>query len=285
MSGAMVGSDSNGVTALRSDHLEQAHGLSKALKWPYRLEDWQFAFELGRGFAVETEGKLLGTALWWPYGDDFATIGMIIVSPDAQRQGIGGKLMAALLADAAGRRITLITTRDGEPLYTKLGFARCGFITQHQAVLDKVPAIDTSVPVRAATRADRAAIDAVDAAAAGMDRRVLLDALLDVADAVVVEREGNISGYGCVRRWGRGVVIGPVVAASAEYAKAIVAMLASAYEGVFVRIDVTEASGLAPWLVEIGLPQVDRAPIMALGAPPVSEPGAMLVALSNQSLG
>lgn len=285
MSGAMVESESNGVIALRSDHLEQAHGLSQALKWPYRLEDWQFALNLGRGFAVEAQGKLLGTALWWPYGDDFATIGMIIVSPDAQRQGIGGRLMAALLADAAGRRMTLITTKDGEPLYTKLGFARCGFITQHQAVLDKVPAIDTSVPVRAATPDDRAAIDALDAAAAGMDRRMLLDALLDVADAVVVEREGNVSGYGFVRRWGRGVVIGPVVAASAQDAKAIVAVLASAHEGVFVRIDVTEASGLAPWLIEIGLPQVDRAPIMALGAPAVSAPGSMLVALSNQSLG
>lgn len=285
MSGAMVGSDSNDVTALRSDHLEQALVLSQVLKWPYRLEDWQFALELGRGFAVEAEGKLLGTALWWPYGEDFATIGMIIVSPNAQRQGIGRKLMAALLADAAGRRITLITTKDGEPLYIKLGFARCGFITQHQAVLDKVPAIDTAVPVRAAVPGDRAAIDAVDAAASGMDRRVLLDALLDVADAVVVEREGQISGYGCVRRWGRGVVIGPVVAASAQDARAVVAVLASAYEGVFVRIDVTETSGLAPWLVEIGLPQVDRAPIMALGEPPVSAPGAMLVALSNQSLG
>lgn len=285
MSGAMVGSESNGVIAMRVDHLDQAQGLSQALKWPYRLEDWQFAFELGRGFAVEAEGKLLGTALWWPYGEDFATIGMIIVSPDAQRQGIGGKLMAALLADAAGRRMTLITTKDGEPLYTKLGFARCGFITQHQAVLDHVPAIDTSVPVRAATPGDRSAIDAVDAAASGMDRRVLLDALLGVADAVVVERDGGISGYGCVRRWGRGVVIGPVVAASAQDAKAIVAVLASAYEGVFVRIDVTETSGLAPWLEEIGLPQVDRAPIMALGAAPVSAPGAMLVALSNQSLG
>jgi GNAT superfamily N-acetyltransferase len=281
----MVGSESNGVIAMRVDHLDQAQGLSQALKWPYRLEDWQFAFELGRGFAVEAEGKLLGTALWWPYGDDFATIGMIIVSPDAQRQGIGGKLMAALLADAAGRRMTLITTKDGEPLYTKLGFARCGFITQHQAVLDHVPAIDTSVPVRAATPGDRSAIDAVDAAASGMDRRVLLDALLGVADAVVVERDGGISGYGCVRRWGRGVVIGPVVVASAQDAKAIVAVLASAYEGVFVRIDVTETSGLAPWLEEIGLPQVDRAPIMALGAAPVSAPGAMLVALSNQSLG
>ncbi len=285
MSGAMVASDSTGVIALRADHLEQAHGLSQVLKWPYRLEDWQFALELGRGFAVEVDGKLLGTALWWSYGEDFATIGMIIVSPDAQRQGIGGRLMAALLADAAGRRITLISTKDGEPLYAKLGFARCGFITQHQAVLDRIPAIDTAVPVRAATTADRAGIDAVDAAAAGMDRRSLLDALLDVADAVVIERAGIISGYGCVRRWGRGVVIGPVVAATADDAKAIIAVLASAYEGVFVRVDVTDTSGLAPWLVEIGLPQVDRAPIMALGAPPVSAPGAMLVALSNQSLG
>ncbi|MEL0210907.1 MAG: GNAT family N-acetyltransferase [Novosphingobium sp.] len=285
MSGAMVASDSKGVIALRADHLEQAHGLSQVLKWPYRLEDWQFALELGRGFAVEVDGKLLGTALWWSYGEDFATIGMIIVSPDAQRQGIGGRLMAALLADAAGRRITLISTKDGEPLYAKLGFARCGFITQHQAVLDKIPAIDTAVPVRAATTADRAGIDAVDAAGAGMDRRFLLDALLDVADAVVIERAGIISGYGCVRRWGRGVVIGPVVAATADDAKAIIAVLASAYEGVFVRVDVTDTSGLAPWLVEIGLPQVDRAPIMALGAPPVSAPGAMLVALSNQSLG
>lgn len=285
MSGAMVASDSTGVIALRADHLEQAHGLSQVLKWPYRLEDWQFALELGRGFAVEVDGKLLGTALWWSYGEDFATIGMIIVSPDAQRQGIGGRLMAALLADAAGRRITLISTKDGEPLYAKLGFVRCGFITQHQAVLDRIPAIDTAVPVRAATTADRAGIDAVDAAAAGMDRRSLLDALLDVADAVVIERAGIISGYGCVRRWGRGVVIGPVVAATADDAKAIIAVLASAYEGVFVRVDVTDTSGLAPWLVEIGLPQVDRAPIMALGAPPVSAPGAMLVALSNQSLG
>lgn len=285
MSGLMVGGDSSGVTALRVDHLEQALGLSQLLKWPYRLEDWQFAFELGHGFAVEAGGKLLGTALWWPYGEDFATFGMIIVSPDARRQGIGGRLMAALLADAAGRRVTLITTKDGEPLYTKLGFARCGFITQHQAVLGKVPAIEPSVPVRAATPGDRAAIDAVDAAAAGMDRRVLLDALLGVADAVVVERDGKISGYGGVRRWGRGVVIGPVIAASAQDARAIVAVLASAYEGVFVRIDVTETSGLAPWLVEIGLPEVDRAPIMALGAPPVSAPGAMLVAVSNQSLG
>jgi len=118
-----------------------------------------------------------------------------------------------------------------------------------------------------------------------MDRRQLLGALMGIADTVLVEREGEITGYGCVRRWGRGVVIGPVIARDQTDARAIIATLASAYEGTFVRIDVTEACGLAPWLVEVGLPVLDRPVAMALGEPPQAMPGATLFALSNQSLG
>ena len=148
-----------------------------------------------------------------------------------------------------------------------------------------MPRIDPAVPVRAARAQDWSAIEAVDERAAGMDRKRLLAALLDMADTVVVEREGDIVGYGCVRRWGRGVVIGPVIARDQTDARAIIATLASAHEGGFVRIDVTEACGLASWLVEIGLTQVDRAVAMALGEPPQAMPGATLFALSNQSLG
>ncbi|WP_298291217.1 GNAT family N-acetyltransferase [Novosphingobium sp.] len=285
MLGSTAKDAGDGVIALRPDHLEQAHGLSQALVWPYRLEDWAFALNLGRGFAVEADGRLVGTALWWPYGDSFATIGMIIVSPDAQRQGIGRRLMAALLADAAGRRMTLISTKDGEPLYTQLGFKPFGIVTQHQAILAKVPPIDSAVPVRAARPEDHAAIATIDERASGMNRTRLLDALFAIADVVVVEREGEVLGYGCVRRWGRGVVIGPVIARDQTDARAIIATLASGQEGGFVRIDVTEACGLAPWLVEIGLPQVDRVSAMALGEPPQAQPGAVLFALSNQSLG
>lgn len=274
-----------GAIAMTQDHVPQAHGLSQALNWPYRAEDWSFALNLGRGYAVEAAGKLVGTALWWPYGDDFATIGMIIVSPDAQRQGIGGRLMAALLADAAGRRMTLISTKEGEALYTRLGFKPYGIVTQHQAVLSKVPPIAPGVPVRAATPEDRAAIVALDAGGAGMDRGHLLDALFGIADAVVVEREGAVTGYGCVRRWGRGVVIGPVIARDQTDARAIIATLASAHEGNFVRVDVTEACGLAPWLIEIGLTQVDRVVAMALGEAPQGSEDAILFALANQSLG
>jgi GNAT superfamily N-acetyltransferase len=114
------------VARLGAHHLAQGLALSQALNWPYRAEDWAFAFALGCGFAVEANGRLAGTALWWPYGDDHASAGMIIVAADAQRQGIGARLMDALLADAAGRTIILNSTPEGEPLYTRLGFRASG---------------------------------------------------------------------------------------------------------------------------------------------------------------
>jgi GNAT superfamily N-acetyltransferase len=282
---SMPGKGTEGVIPLTPAHLEQALGLSQALNWPYRLDDWQFALELGYGLAVEVDGQLVGTALWWPYGDAFASVGMIIVSPNAQRQGIGARLMAALLADAAGRRVILNSTQEGDALYTRLGFLPYGAVTQHQAKLVSAPPVDSAVPVRSARPADLGAIKALDEVGSGMDRRRLLDALLGIADTVVVEREGKITGYGCVRRWGRGVVIGPVIARDRTDARGIIATLAAAHEGEFVRIDVTQHCGLASWLVEIGLPQTDRVVSMALGEPPQAGSIASLFALSNQSLG
>jgi GNAT superfamily N-acetyltransferase len=285
MSDSKVESASDGAITLTSAHLDQALALSHALNWPYRREDWQFALDLGHGLAVESQGKLVGTALWWPYGDDFASAGMIIVSSDAQRQGIGGRLMAAMLADIAGRRMILNSTQEGRALYNRLGFKPHGVVTQHQAVLAKVPRIDPDVPVRAARADDLPVIHALDEGASGMDRKALLNTLFGMADTVVVERDGKVTGYGCVRRWGRGVVIGPVVAQDQADARAIISTLASGHEGRFVRLDVTDKSGISPWLVEIGLPQTEQVVSMSLGAPPEAAPGATLFALSNQSLG
>lgn len=266
-------------------HLPQALALSQALEWPYRLEDWKIALELGHGFAVEKDGECVGTALWWPYDPDFATAGMIIVSDKVQRQGIGARLMAALLGDAVGRTVILNSTEEGEALYRRSGFAPYGVIQQHQAVLAKAPAIDASVPLRPATEQDRDALIAVDRAGSGMGRERLLDALCAGGDTLVVEREGGVTGYAIARRWGRGIVIGPVVARDQSDAKALIAALAARHVGTFVRIDVTESCGLGPWLESLGLPQVGRVVAMSRGAPPCSDSNATLFALANQSLG
>jgi hypothetical protein len=118
-----------------------------------------------------------------------------------------------------------------------------------------------------------------------MERGALIDALLGISEIQVVERDGVVCGYGCARRWGRGVVIGPVVAETTTEARGLIAALAAPHVGGFVRVDVTAASGLSPWLEAIGLPQVDQVVAMTLGAPPRSNTQATLFALANQSLG
>lgn len=270
---------------LRADHLPQALELSRALEWPYRLEDWEFAFKLGRAFAVEIDGQLAGTALWWPYGDRHASAGMIIVSSRYQRMGIGRALMDALLTDAAGRTIILNSTDEGLDLYKRLGFVAHGHVNQHQAILARPPSAEAAVSVRGFIPADRSAIYDLDQAGSGMDRRELIDALVAIGEFKVIDRGGRISGYGCVRTWGRGVVIGPIIAADIAGARALIVALAAAYVGQFVRIDVPDAIGMSPWLESIGLPKVNQVAAMALGPLPPHAAGARLFALSNQSLG
>lgn len=272
--------------ALRDDHLPQALALSQALSWPYRAEDWAFAHRLGRGFAVEVDGRLAGTALWWPYGDDHASTGMIIVSPDAQRRGIGAAMMDALLADAGHRTIILNSTVEGRALYERLGFVPYGEVFQHQAVLTQAPPpVPGDATLRNLAPADVPALRAVDRDGSGMVRDLLLEALLEIGDVMVAERDGRVIGYGCVRTWGRGVVIGPVVAPDGDVARALIAALAARHVDTFVRIDVTRASGLSPWLESIGLPRVGDVVAMVRGSPPRPGRAATLFALSNQSLG
>ncbi|MBA1230517.1 GNAT family N-acetyltransferase [Pseudomonas viridiflava] len=280
------------LMSLRADHLPQAAGLSSALAWPYRELDWRFAFELGAGLAVEVEGQLVGTALWWPQGESHATVGMIIVSSTLQGKGIGRALMDSLLQHTGERTLMLNSTQEGLALYTRLGFVAHGRIHQHQALLEHTSHfVAQGAPVRFMQIEDQQSVRQLDRAATGRDRSALLNHLFEIGSILVVDHGDGVSAYGCVREWGRGVVIGPVVASGPEAvpdAKALIAALAEAHQGRFIRIDVTEDSGLSPWLSESGLPCVGHATPMVrtTHAPPGSaETDARLLALSNQSIG
>jgi GNAT superfamily N-acetyltransferase len=280
------------ITALRADHLPAATLLSTALAWPYREADWRFAFALGHGHAMELDERLVATALWWPYGSEHASFGMIIVAPEMQGHGLGRELMDALLGAAAGRTAILHSTAEGLRLYERSGFEEEGQICQHQAILRAAPAVpdlEGSV-VRPMVAGDQPAVLRLDALASGMDRSKLMDALFSVGAIVVCDgdgredADGRARGYACLRRFGHGVVIGPVVARDRAAAQSLIATLAGRCQGVFLRVDVPESSGLSPWLAAIGLPRVGDAVAMRRGpCPPVAEP--RLFALANQSLG
>jgi GNAT superfamily N-acetyltransferase len=103
--------------------LDQLHTLSIGVGWPHRSEDWQFLRDVGHGIvALDEIGRVLGSAMWFPHGSDFATVGMVITSPRLQTLGIGQWLMKRIMAECQGRRLRLNATRAARHLYLSLNF-------------------------------------------------------------------------------------------------------------------------------------------------------------------
>lgn len=259
--------------------------LSQALGWPYRLEDWQEGLRLGRGFGVRIDDALRAAALWWPWGERYATCGMIIVDAALQGRGIGRALVGELLEAAGERTMLLRSTIAGRRLYEQLGFMAVGQVHQHQAILAAAQLAPPGVGTRDLQAGNAEVLRPLDGAASGMDRGRLLDALLAAGECIIAGAAHRPSGYAIVRRWGRGRVVGPVVAAEASTARELIATALQRHPGEFVRIDVTEDSSLSPWLDSLGLPCVDRVTSMARGAPPPRATEAAVFALASQSLG
>lgn len=271
------------LVKLESRHLEGALKLSQEFSWPYRLEDWAFALQIGEGVALERDGEVLGTALWWRYGDHYATAGMIIVTAKAQGGGNGSRLFNALLDANKGRNVLLNSTEQGMPLYLRRGFEPWGRLLQYQGILADLGKVDQSDDIRPAVAGDLTAIASLDERAIGMPRRLLIPALFDAGETAVMVSGAEITGFAVRRRFGRGYVVGPVVADKIDDAKRLIEAHLVKLVGQFVRIDVYADDGLSEWLEDLGLKMVGDAVSMVLGTrPPIAAP-AHMYAVSNQS--
>jgi GNAT superfamily N-acetyltransferase len=266
-------------------HLEGALKLSQEMSWPYLLKDWEFALQLGSGFVVTSAGAVVGTALWWPYGDTHASAGMIIVSKAVQGRGYGARLIDALLAAARPRIITLNSTTEGLALYARRGFASIGMLHQHHGIPSHRRDMPSLGDVRTMVPSDFGAIVGLDHEATGWTRREMLSRLIEVGDGYVLLRDGIPRGYAISRLFGRGHVIGPVVAESPADARALIEAALAPLGSVFVRVDTSTASQLGEWLEGIGLRQVGDATTMVLGTQMPSTGPARTFALANQSFG
>ncbi|WP_105385050.1 GNAT family N-acetyltransferase [Neorhizobium alkalisoli] len=268
----------------RSHHLDDALRLSRQAGWPHRREDWELALTLSKGLIVtDNLGKIVGTILVTSYERDCATINMVIVDEKMRGRGLGRRLMDGALELAGNRPLRLIATPDGLPLYEKLGFRETGAILQHQGVAGDVPAPGTT---ETATTGDIPAIATLDRAAFGAGRQNLIARLADAGQFAVIHRNGGIAGFAAIRAFGRGDVIGPVVAPSLEDAKTLIAHFVSRRRGKFLRIDTGAETGLAAWLTDQGLVHVGGG--IAMARPPIFHPAtstATTFALANQALG
>lgn len=267
------------------DYLPGALKLSQEMGWPYRLEDWAFAARLGSGLALVRDCDVIGTAMSWRYGEDFASVGMIIVTASAQGGGNGSRLFDGLLKALDGRSILLNSTDEGMALYQRRGFVPCGRVHQHQGVPATSFRRREGDGIRPAATADLPAIQAFDQRATGLSRPSMVAALCGAGNALVLERAGRLAGYAIARRFGRGYVIGPCAAESADDARSLIEAHLVMLQGEFVRLDVYSKDGLSGWLEDIGLKQVSQATAMVRGRRPEPDAPATMFALANQSFG
>lgn len=279
-------------TTLRPMHagdLAAMHGLAQQMSWPHRAADCAQLLALGAGIvAVDATGLTVGVGLRWTFGRDVGTIGLVLVAPDRQGRGIGRALMMALIADSGSRALMLNATAEGLPLYEKLGFVSTGFVRQHQGRLAAAPVLPPApdVPLRRAVPADHAALCALDAAAFGTDRSTLISRLLAGGDAWVVDGAGQPSGFAVLRAFGRGRIIGPIVAPGEDEAIALVSAAAKAAPFGVLRVDIlAQAEHLGTWLTVAGLPAIDTVTIMLRGSWPVTQKGLQRFGLALQAWG
>ena len=263
---------------MHAGDIEQTFALTQRLKWPHRREEWQQALELGEGVVAQEQGQVIGSAIAWRWGDEYATIGLVIVDNQQQGRGIGKQLMLALLETLNGYNVRLHATEMGKGLYEKLGFVATGQIKQLQTrALAAAPpvALPTGVQLRRAAPQDAQTLACLDRQAHGMWRPALITALINENTQLLQDRQGNIQGFASLRRFGHGWAIGPIIARDLAGAQALIAALMQQLQGEFVRIDVDAALPLAAWLQSLGLDEVDAPTTMVRGTPWQPEPAGM----------
>ena len=150
------------------------------------------------GVVAERDGKIIGSN----FLDERATvvgIGPITVEPAVQNQGVGRRLMQAVIDRAASRGVPSVRLcqatfhRRSLCLYTTLGFR-----TRELLSCMNGPPLKRNLPgynVRAATLPDLAACNAVCFDVHGFELGGELKEAIQRGTATVVERDGQITGY------------------------------------------------------------------------------------------
>lgn len=268
--------------------LDQLHQLSIGVGWPHRPEDWRLVIGLGHGvIACDAIGRVLGSAMWWPFGESFATVGMVITSPRLQAQGAGRELMEMIFTQTGSRDLRLSSTKAGYRLYRSLGFEPVGRVFQHQGKALPPPAPVAALPgLRPVAPTDLDALARLDASAYGADRHQALAALLSTSVGTLVECDGAVVGFALCRPFGRGHVVGPIVAEDDAMAIALLTPHVEAHQGEFLRVDTAQEQGaFGAFLESCGLTIFDTVTPMIRGRAHGPTGPARIFGLVNQALG
>lgn len=193
-----------------------------------------------------------------------------------------------------GRDLRLNATRAARKLYLSLGFRTERTVFQRQGEARRsgeMPRPYERAELRRLDERDLPAVAELDAQAFGAWRLTLLAALLPQSVGFGLYRNGRLAAFALCRPFGRGHVVGPLVASNDEDAIIVIAPHIAAHEGEFLRVDTHIAEGeFSSFLARSGLAFFDTVTTMSLGGDfrdPNTRYGMQPVtfALASQALG
>jgi GNAT superfamily N-acetyltransferase len=220
-----------------------------ALAWA-QAEGWNPGLDDGQRFlaadpdaflATQRAGEIIATVSCALYGDRYAFIGFYIVRADLRGRGIG----TALFDQALGRAGERVVGLDGV-LAQQASYERRGFRLAYRNVRwrtigggDRPPGLVelSAVPFEQ--------LATFDAGVFGARRERFLRVWIDrpPGQALACVRDGDLAGYGIVRRCAVGAKVGPLLADDEQVAQRLLAgLLAAGGPGREVFIDMPAAN-------------------------------------------
>lgn len=276
------------IADVEADHL---HALSMAVGWRYHANEWCFLRQCGVGLAALDEiDRVVATAMLFPYDQAFATLGMVIVSPRLQGQGVAPWLVRQLVARYPAAALRLNATEVSRRLFAGLGFTgdteRVHLLRGKARCSTEAPQLGKKQRIEPVSEHHLPAVEDLDRAAFGVSRRGVLQRLLRENTGYGLFEADRLAAFALRRAAGRGHIIGPVVAAGEAEAVALVRRHFADLDGQLVRLDAVRDDGvLTDFLAQSGLVVIETLTTMSKNAPqPAGSGSAGIFALAGPSL-
>ncbi len=263
--------------------------LDRVLDWAAE-EGWNPGLDDAAAFrAADPAGFLMGWVGGEPavaiaavrHSPDFGFLGLYICAPRFRGRGHGMAIWQTGMAHLGERTVGLDAVVAQQANYTGSGFVPSHRLMRFRGEIE--PAADPAVvPVRPEHLPQLLARDAVSS---GVERGAYLTAwFTDAATrrTVVLERDGNVEGYGTIRACRSGAKVGPLHAVDASEAARILGILAGRLptKGGLL-LDVPEPNHVAMALArDLGLEQVFETARMYRGPAPEQDLGSVFGVVS-----
>lgn len=265
--------------------------LSDSVGWDYDEYEIRTVMISGKIFGHKNaEGKIVSSAAILTYDTNLASIGMVIVHENYRGLGLG-KLVTQKCIESVSQytAIMLVATKDGEPLYKKIGFTTVDYV--HKYLADNYSGAhnltSNEFTIEDVHARDFAEIVRLDAAAFGDKRSKFLQNRIRQAKCCIVVRDHqtNIIGFGLSIKGPMNLILGPIIAPDSITASLIINTLAKDHHGK-LRMDVPSGHAeMRKWLEQNGFKEVNRPPVMILHAEEMPTRNNTLFAIAAQIFG